>query len=163
MARNETDREDLFDEFRSARVKWEFVDQRHNSQIVAGIRHDERLSIYFSADPCYHFDAENRLMRAFVDGKLLRTHGTFLAQLHRIRTEQETVLQRRDIEGDELKELLGDVHTDLKRFGESLAQNQLTVSRSSHETSDLGLLEGRLESILKHPIALAPAFPTRRK
>ncbi|MEW4490680.1 hypothetical protein AB1L42_21535 [Thalassoglobus sp. JC818] len=163
MARNEADREDLFEEFRSARIKWEFADSASETVIVAGIRHDERLSVYFNTDPCYHFDAENRLMRAFVDGKLLRTHGTFLAQLNRIRTEQETVLQRHDMVDDELQELLSDVHANLKQFQESLVQNQLTVVRSSDEETDLSSLTERLEVILSKPIALAPPYPTRRK
>ncbi|MCA8997440.1 MAG: hypothetical protein KDA80_10640 [Planctomycetaceae bacterium] len=159
MARNESDREDLYAEFASALARWELNVPFQNLPIVAAIRKDGRLSIYLTPDRCYHFSSQGGLMRAFVDGFLYRTQGNTLARLRRFRSETESELLRHDLRKLELTQFGLETLASLQPVAASLADGQVTVLRSEGNMTELAI---RLASICRKPLVLAPAFPTRK-
>ena len=70
MARDESDREDLLREATALveRIELAPADAADDEHIVAGFRRDGALSIYFGADPVYHFNSAGELRRAYCDG-----------------------------------------------------------------------------------------------
>ncbi|MGH7129995.1 MAG: hypothetical protein ACREJB_15520, partial [Planctomycetaceae bacterium] len=72
----------------------EIVCPDETEPVIAGVREDGTLSVYFGADPAYHFDASGRLRRAFAAGCLYRTQGHTLARLLRRRTASVVELLR---------------------------------------------------------------------
>src|SRR5580765_5795621 len=106
MARREADREDLMAEASALRQRAELVLDGYAEPIVAGVRANGHLSVYFGDDPVYQFDAAGNLRRAFVGGDLYRTQGHTLARLNRTRTDLAVELGRRDLDPAELERFL---------------------------------------------------------
>src|SRR5262245_19900425 len=106
MSRHEADREDLMAEATALARRVKLSVPGEVERVVAGFRATGRLSIYFGGEPVYHFDAEGRLRRAFVNGLLYRTQGTTLARLRRERSAEVTELRRRDLSPTELRQFL---------------------------------------------------------
>ena len=159
MARIETDRDDLFEELRSCRLRVEWHLGGDEPPVVAGIRARGGTSIYFGGDPVFHFDAEGRLRRAFIDGAIFRTQGTTLARLLRDRTPTETLLRRTDLTGDECAALLDSMRLRLERFLAAERQGDAAVTRSSG--GDPREVIEALAAVIATP-RLAPAIPTKR-
>ena len=63
MARHETDREDLMREATALERRCELQVPGMSQTVIAGLRADSRLSIYFGAHSVYHFDDALRLRR----------------------------------------------------------------------------------------------------
>ena len=162
MARRESDREDLFEEFRSAVAKWELSVPGFDEHVVCGIRKDGRVSIYFGPDPVYHFDAENRLLRAYCDGFLYRTQGTTLAQLKRRRSETETSLIRHDLDVLQLQTFTGQCREKLSHLLATIQERQCVVIRREPLELEFARLSDCLEKILTESLQLANAYPTRK-
>ena len=162
MARIEADREDLFAEFRSAIVKWELRIPDFDSNLVLGVRRDERLSIYFGSDPCYHFDAQHRLLRAYANGFLYRTQGKTLARLSRERTPETTTLNRHDLSEKELNEFMQTMAVNLASLSNSLLVGTQTLLRSNTDEQQLVLVQNRISEILSSGFSLAPVYRTRK-
>lgn len=162
MARNESDREDLIREATALRNRVEWQVSGEPGPVVAGVRSDSSLSVYFGADPVYQFSASGGLRRAFVDGFLYRTQGETLARLRRERSSQGTVLHRSDLSPDALGQFLVRMDDRLTRLKRSLADGSAIRLRSVPDqvTTDYELLIGL--AIAASP-KLAPAIPTRRR
>lgn len=120
MARNEADREDLMREAVALkrRVKLRLLGE--SEPIVVGIRENGLWSVYFGSDPVFHFDAEDRLRRAFVGGCLFRSHGTGLSRLTRHRSDRETNLLRYDLSPQELAEFWSTAAPHLRGLAEAI-------------------------------------------
>lgn len=136
MARNESDREDLLAELRTAVPRWELAVPFQAEPVVAGIRSEGRLSIYFSPDRCYHFDGHGALRRSFVDGALYRSAGTTLSRLIRSRTDTHTYLDRHDLTADELTAFLGTMRQQLAQLQAALESGEASVLRAVPEEGD---------------------------
>ncbi len=169
MARQESDREDLFAEAVALTRRLEGTvlnasDPAFAGKLVLGLRDNGWLSVYLGSEPVYHFDARHRLRRAYVDGWLYRTQGTTLARLQRSRSATETTLLRTDLAPPELL-----------RFRERM--QQLLRDLASHLTSpawqtlrrfpeyDLRIeadIADRLSGCLTVGDWLAPPVPGRR-
>jgi hypothetical protein len=163
MARIEADREDLMRDASALvrRSEWTVPGEPH--QVVAGTRRDGGLSVYFGDDPCFHFDAQNALRRAFVGGLLYRTQGATLARLKRVRDDASTQLHRLDLSPSELSTFLGVMLERLAVFTAALEDGAARLQRSVPENASLGVeIHPRLQKILKEP-RLAPALPTRKR
>ena len=159
MAQHEADREDLYDELRTAFHRWE-IQLPESEVVIAGIRADGRLSIYFGPDRCYHFDEQHRLKRAYIHGLLYRTQGTTLAQLRRERTEAETILNRRDLDPVELADFLREMKAWIANFVDQLERSDFQLLRHTHHDVHT-LIEKARECVSSDP-PLAPAFAGRR-
>jgi hypothetical protein len=160
MAQFESDRDDLFAELKTACNRWELQPVGMTGTIVAGIRSDERLSLYFGPDVCFHFDGEHRLKRAYVHPFLYRTQGDTLARLHRHRTPSQTELQRHDLQQQELADFCREMLHLLHRLHAALVVGEYQLLRSAGGSVDL--LTRELGGCLNQQGALAKAFPTRR-
>lgn len=160
MARQESDREDLMREATALVRRIELHVPGQPEPVVCGFHTDGRLSIYFGADPVYHFDVAGRLRRAFAAGQLFRTQGTTLARLTRVRQAGHTELQRHDLHADELAAFLRTAHTRLESLATALGCSEFHVARCVPDPDGRTLddLRSMLQSILKSHLSLAPAI-----
>jgi len=106
MAVHESDREDLMKEATALRRRCELSLPADNNTVIAGFRENGRFSLFFGADPAFHFDAVGRLRRGFCRGDLYRTQGETLARLTRHREAGKSLLSRHDLTREELATFL---------------------------------------------------------
>lgn len=162
MARNEADREDLFEEFRSATDKWELQLPNFSEVWVTGVRRDLRLSVYCSQDLCYHFDSQNQLLRAFANGALYRTQGKTLARMIRERSPEATHLLRHDLTEDEVREFRNQMRNVLTEFVMTIEAGTVKVLRSVSQADLSTTICRRIVNVLENNCPFAPPFPTRK-
>lgn len=162
MARLESDREDLIAEARALVQRAEFEVPEHPAGVVAGYRRDGALSIYFGADPCFHFDDQLRLRRAFVAGLLYRTQGHTLARLQRTRTGDSVELLRHDLDPAEREEWCTKLTERLRELQSWLQREARCVREVPPGAALASRLMGSLEQLLQAPIELAPAIRGKR-
>lgn len=164
MARNESDREDLYEELRLAVPRWEFLPAGVSVPVVAGIRDDGRLLVYLTPDRTFQFDSNNRLLRAFENGTLYRTQGNTLARLQRNRTESTSGFIRHDLDADELRHFLEAVQQSLQKLLKDLESPGSKFLRSTETDPITGhQLKERLFGCAVNLPLLAPAYRTKRK
>lgn len=163
MSRIETDREDLMREATALRIRAEFQIPGREETIIAGCRDNGWWSIYFGPAPCYHFDAEGRLRRGYVGGRLYRTQETTLAELERVRSDAATRLLRRDLQPEELDAFLNDMRDQLTNLETALRSGTAILLQAvPFEANVAGPLTRFLADMLNAPPALAPPIKTRR-
>lgn len=163
MARLEDDREDLIREATALRRRARFVRTDILAELVAGVRENGWISLYFEADPVYQFDADHRLRRAFVEGKLYRSQGTSLAELTRVRAAQATELRRRDLSAGELSAFLNAMTARLADWHTAARQRRVrAVQEVPHGAGVADELLARLAQIVAREPALAPAIRGKR-
>jgi len=163
MARYESDRDDLFAELKTYVPRWEFRVPQEAGPVTVGLREDGRMAIYFSQDPCFHFDAEQRLLRAFVGGEIYRTQGNFLARLQRRRSSHLTELVRTDLRDQDLITFLESIASRMAHLARELAGQDVKIVREIGSSPEwLAEFLNRLAGITRR-IQLAPAYPTRRR
>jgi hypothetical protein len=85
--------------------------------------------LYFGRDRYYQFDAEGRLRRALVGDRLYRSQGTYLAELERVRTVDETELRRRDLTRTEMEAFLCEMREHLTRLRAAIEDSRVAVLR----------------------------------
>ncbi len=158
MARHESDREDLFAELAALSPRIELLGHAAGQTVCAGRRESTGgWSIYLGPDQVYHFDAAGQLRRAYVQGVLYRSEGGTLSQLRRERTPAETSLLRRDLNPDELHQLLETMRAAIATLRDDLQENRLPVQRVSPDSSDVPrALRAALTAILSADPPLAP-------
>ncbi|MBI5757549.1 MAG: hypothetical protein HZA46_03400 [Planctomycetales bacterium] len=141
MARNEADREDLMREAVALTRRVEFRLPGENEPVVVGIRDNGCWSVYFGGDPVFHFDAEGRLRRAFVEGHLFRSQGTGLSRLSRLRSERKSNLLRYDLSPQELADFWSASGPRLCRLADAVrdgtARVQKQIPRDWELTTDI--------------------------
>jgi hypothetical protein len=163
MARREADREDLMREAAALvrRVEWEVPAEP--APVVAGLRRDGSLSVYFGADPVFHFDANAGLRRAFVAGSLWRTQGDTLARLTRVRTSDRTELARHDLTGDELAAFRAEMLGRLEHLSQCLERRQSQVVRQIPSDAEVTTdIAAALRRALTSEVWLAPRIAGKR-
>jgi hypothetical protein len=131
--------------------------------VIAGIREDNRLSLYFGGDRYYQFDPRGRLRRAVVAGRLFRTQGSTLAELTPQRTAEATALCRRDLSAGQLERFLEELRGYLTVLHGALESDAATVIRQVPEAAPIvPALRDAIERILSRPMSLAdPINPHR--
>ncbi len=120
MARQEQDREDLLREAIALVERMEVETASEAQSVVVGFRRDGAASVYFGADPAYHFNTRDELRRAFVDGQLWKAEQRRLIAMHRERAAREVRLESREMAVEAqsaavqtLRERLRILHQDL--------------------------------------------------
>ncbi len=153
MARQEADREDLMQEATAMvhRVELALPDEREH--LIAGLRRNAALSLYFGPDRVYQFDAAGRLRRAFIDGKLFRSQGETLAQLVRHRTSSQTQLRRHDLDESELQQLCETMQTRLTKLVATLDAGRVRLVQAVPEST---VLADTLADKVRHILDAAP-------
>lgn len=136
MARREVDREDLMAEATALRQRAELVLEGHPEPIVAGVRANGHVSLYFGGDPVYQFDAAGNLRRAFVGGDLYRSQGHTLARLNRTRTDLAIELGRRELNHVELQHFLSHMAGLLNELKTALERGTASIVRQVPEDDD---------------------------
>ena len=137
MARHKTDREDLMAEATALRQRVELKLPGVADHVVAGFRDSGGCSVYFGADPVFHFDADGALRRAFVAGDLYRSQGKTLARLTRTRTDREVHLVRHDLDPAELAGFLAAMSGHLERLHGALADESARVVQQVPAEADV--------------------------
>jgi hypothetical protein len=164
MSRHEADREDLFAEATALTTRIELMLPGDTQPVVAGCRPTGAWSIYFGGDPCYHFDADRRLRRAFAGGDLYRTQGDTLARLNRERTDDEIVLQRSDLRPAERAAFVEHMQARLSTLLRALQSGEAIGRRRHPEGANVqSELQSAIERILAMRGELAPAIAARRR
>lgn len=159
MARRESDREDLMREATALKRRVELALPDQSETVIAGFRAGGFLSIYLGADPVYHFDAEGRLRRAFVDGGLFRTQGATLARLIRVRTPSAVELQRHDLSTAERHQFLANMTGRIAGLYQSMIDGTArVVQQVPADKPVVPDLTGALNRILQTGPSLAPAI-----
>ncbi|MFN0199842.1 MAG: hypothetical protein ACKVT0_24070 [Planctomycetaceae bacterium] len=164
MARQESDREDLFAEAVAFVRKIELRDatDERPETIVAGYRRNGLFTVYLSPDEMYQFTESLLLRRAFADGAMYRTQGSTLAKLTRYRTADVSELLRIDLASAELATFIERTRQHLDQLLNVLENKRYRVVRQFPENEDLvSLLTETLRKILRTEIRLAPALPTK--
>jgi hypothetical protein len=162
--RVEADREDLLAEAVNLLERIELRVPDMEDAVTIGCNDVGHWSFYVGAEPMYRFDADGRLRRAVRGGKLYRTQGGTLAELERVRLEQETQLQRRDLSPAELDVFLVEVRTHLQQVHRAYITDRCQVVREVGTQADFPVrLAAQLFRFDAEPITLAPALATKRK
>ena len=166
MARNESDREDMMAEAVSLVRRVEFRSELHSESIIAGFNLHGWLFIYIGSDPMYRFDEQDRLRRAYVDGRLYRTQGQTLAVMDRQRVFEsgepvETNLVRHDLSEEELETFRLRMHSNLKQARECLRIGVVTRQHPAEMPGIAGEVEKRIRQVLDTREFLAPPIVRR--
>ena len=162
--RIESDREDLLAEAVNLRERIELRLPGSEDAVTIGCNDLGHWSFYFGAEPMYRFDADGRLRRAVANGKLYRTQGATLAELTRVRTEQETQLQRRDLSPTEVETFLAEVRSHFQQLHREYAACRCQTLRRVGKNADFTTrLAAVLRRLHEEPLTLAPALATKRK
>jgi hypothetical protein len=137
MARDEHDREDLLAEATALVERVELRHSRGAEQVVAGFRRDGALSIYFGADPVYHFDVLGRLRRAYRAGRLFKADGGRLAALDRRRETGQTILLRHDLDEAEQAAFLSELRNRLRTLQSAVRAGLIETVRQVPQDADV--------------------------
>jgi KaiC/GvpD/RAD55 family RecA-like ATPase len=139
MARQESDREDLLREATALveRIELAPPGASEADHIVAGFRREGALSIYFGADPAYHFNPAGELRRAFIDGLLYKAQDGRLVSLERVRTEEEVQLVSRQISVDQQRLVLDHMTQQLAQLDRQIEATELRVIGQVPEEADV--------------------------
>lgn len=126
MARQESDREDLLREATALVERIEFAPAAGEGEhVVVGFRRDGAASIYFGADPAYHFNAAGELRRAYCGGQLIKAERGRLLSLDRVRQDGEVQLLRREMLAAAERNFLGELIERMRMLLLQLRQRQL--------------------------------------
>lgn len=126
MARQESDREDLLREATALVERIELAPTAgEGAHVVVGFRRDGAASIYFGADPAYHFNAAGELRRAYSDGLLIKAERGRLISLDRVRQADEVQLLRREMPVEAEQKFLGELIERMRMLLLQLRDRQL--------------------------------------
>ena len=161
--RNESDREDIMREATALKRRMSLRVAGMPEPIVAGFRTNDYFSVFFDQDPVYQYDNQGQLRRAYLGGLLYRTQGNTLAQLKRVRTETQTVLQREDLNSDQLAVFLTTMSEFISRLLTAFENGTVTVLETIPDDPAIAdQVTTALRQVTASDVALAPAMPTRR-
>ncbi|MEO1995950.1 MAG: hypothetical protein ABGZ17_11810 [Planctomycetaceae bacterium] len=154
MADHQHDREDIMREATAMTRRVE-LECAGAARVVTGFRQLGWFSLYVDQDPVYHFDADGRLRRAFVDGFLYRSQGGFLARLSRRRSAGVSELLRTDLIDEELHRFLEQMCVCCRRLHTAImAGDTRTVAQVPAD--DAALLDD-VAAGLQRTLCLQPA------
>jgi hypothetical protein len=116
------DREDLLRDARALvpRVQIQATLSGRRVSLFAGFRGDA-LSLYYNADPVFHFNAEGELRRAFLDGRLVKAEASRLVAMERVFTPTSVELHAEEVSADAQAALLVDLAARLTELRDVLA------------------------------------------
>jgi hypothetical protein len=137
VARDEQDREDLLAEATALIERAELCVCGEDESVVVGFRRDGAASVFFGADPAYHFNAAGELRRAFVSGLLYKAERSRLVSLRRQRVPGEVQLLRHELNEEETSAFLAELARRLDALQGAIAGVQVEVLRQAPPTADV--------------------------
>jgi hypothetical protein len=122
------DREDLLRDARALvpRVQIQAALGGRRVSLFAGFR-GEALSLYYNADPVFHFNAEGELRRAFLDGRLVKAEAGRLVAMERVFAPTAVELHAVEVSDADQGSLLADLAVRLAELREVLAAGDYTL------------------------------------
>jgi hypothetical protein len=156
MAQFETDREDLLAEATALVERAEFSFPETAEPVVIGFRRDGCGSIYFGADPAYHFNTRHELRRAYLGGLLYKAEQGRLVSLERRRTSAEVQLLRCDLNAPQTQTLLDELKQRLAQILAGLNVEQCLVIGHAPVGHDIvGRMRAWLKLLSSRPLKIA--------
>lgn len=168
MARQEQDKEDLLRDATALaeRIEIAFVGADEvlpRGHLTAGFRPNGAASLFFGADPVYHFNAAGKLRRAYVDGLLFKAEAGRLVSLDRVRSNDAVQLQRHELTDAEQKAFRARVLAEVDRLNQCFNAEQFSVIGQAPENLDvLARLRVWLSRTNEIVIAESPNVGSRR-
>jgi hypothetical protein len=159
MAREESDREDLLRDATALVERIEFAPTgtSDGAHVFAGFRADGALSIYFGADPVYHFNSGGELRRAFCDGWLIKAEAGRLVAMERKRQEHEVQLLSRELSDDAQAAFLGSMSRRLHEFEQRVRSNSHSIVGQVPADADVaGRVVATLTELVEVKVAKSP-------
>lgn len=120
MARDEHERENLLKEATALVERVQVQLANWPQKITAGFRRDGCFSVFFGADPVYHFNSRCELRRAYIAGHLIKAEQGRLVALERRRAAGRVELVRHVFDETDTKTLLSCAEEQLTALGVSL-------------------------------------------
>jgi hypothetical protein len=157
MARDEQDREDLLAEATALVERAELAIAEDAESVVVGFRRDGSPSVFFGADPVYHFNSANELRRAYCSGLLYKAQHGRLVSLRRERAPGEVHLIHRSLSDDEMRAFLQESVERLSNLRLALARGDGRVVGQAPASADV---LGRIAIWLKG-LSLPPSIASR--
>jgi hypothetical protein len=147
MANEESPREDLLRESTALVERIELVprakptkssaDACHDQTIVAGFRRNGALSVFFSEEEVYHFNAAGELRRAYLDGHLFKAVKGELVALTRVRTPEQVELRSRPLTAAEQIAFMTRMAKCLTTLASDLAADNFDIQRQIPPNADV--------------------------
>jgi hypothetical protein len=165
MALQENDREDLLAEATALVERVELTVVGFERPLVAGFRKDGSASIYFGAEPAYHFNSLGELRRGYVAGLLYKTERMNetkrgrLVSLKRHRVAGEVQLLRHDLSADETNRFLDSLTTRLTIVRKALEQRRYRIV--GQVPADANVVERLRDWLVRLPIPIVIASSPR--
>lgn len=157
MSRTQSDREDLLREATALVERAGLQVAGNDEPVVVGFRAGGEASVFFGADPVYHFNADGELRRAYVGGLLYKAERGRLVSLRRQRSEREVALVRHDLSDSEAADLLSGMQKRLAELAAAIAGGAFQVFGQVPADRDvLCRIRGWLAT-LPAPVRIAPA------
>ena len=152
MARNEQPKEDLL---RDATALVERIELHvDESSIVIGFRPDGAASLFFDAEPVYHFNAADELRRAYDDGLVKASDGQ-LIRMKRERSDESVQLISSPFSAQEHRDFLADLASRCNALLQAIDEGSCHVTgQVSSDVDFLRRVKNWLSS-LPHPISVA--------
>ena len=120
MARQEPDREDLLREATALVERAELKLPQQKEPVIIGFRREGSASVYFGAEPAYHFNSAGELRRAYAGGLLYKAERGRLVALRRQREAEIVALVRHELSVDEQDAFLAAASERLQALAASL-------------------------------------------
>ncbi|TWU28569.1 hypothetical protein [Bythopirellula polymerisocia] len=159
MSRRTKAREDLLREATALvpRLLLQLDQAGRSVEVFAGFRSGNALSLYFDSDPVYHFNSENQLRRAFLDGNILKADQGKLVAWDPLRTSGSVNMVRREFSAADQEQLGKDLIRKLRELKSSLAEQQFTLlGQVPVDGRGLERLSNWLESFCDFTVAKTP-------
>ncbi len=137
MSRLERDREDLLREATALVERAEIRLGDFDEAVIVGFRSGGAARFYFGADPVFQFNADNQLRRGFVGGRLVKANEGRLYWLDRLRTSDESILQRSPLDDAEVEILAGQIERCLGGLLSALKVGEFELVGQHPESADV--------------------------
>ncbi len=137
MSRQAQDREDLLREATALLERAELRVDGCDDPLIVGFRRNGAASFYFGADPVFQFNAECELRRCYFTGRLVKAEEGTLFWLDRVRTADESILQRTQLAASELELLSEQVASRLETLGSDLRSGRFELVGQVPKNADV--------------------------
>lgn len=131
MARQESEREDIFREATALEIRAECRLPGGDSDMTIGFRRNGAASFYFNADWVWHFDPAGLIRRGYDHGTLIKAEQGRLVLLDRQRFPDRVDLVRREATYDEAANRLAQLAQAMSDLATGLRRRQLQVARAT--------------------------------
>ncbi|HET6882738.1 MAG TPA: hypothetical protein VFI31_21400 [Pirellulales bacterium] len=123
--------------------------------VVVGFRRNGAASVFFGAEPAYHFNTAGELRRAYVAGLLYKAERARLVSLRRQRVPGEVQLLRHDLTDEETSAFLAEFVSRLDSLRTAFSSGACRVLRQAPENADVLARIRRWLDSLSPPVAVA--------